>query len=388
MNITSSCENGILVVGLEGRLDSSNAPQIGPELDDIFAKNAHTASIIDADKLEYISSAGLRVILRLRKGDATLKIVNASVEVYDIFEMTGFNEMMPVEKAYRRLSVDGCPVIGKGAKGTVYRYNGDTVIKVYNDKGSLPDIINERKLARRAFVLGIPTAISYDIVRVGESYGSVFELLDAQSYSKLIISDPEHIDDYIAEYAANLRTIHSTVVNGEDIPDIKTTLDEGLERVRKCLDDDAFNKLKKLVYGVPDRNTMLHNDYHTNNVMRQNGEIMLIDMDRLAYGHPIFELGNIHITYVVFGEVDPKMTEDFLGLPYETAKYFWKKFLACYLGTDDEKRIAEVERKVSVLTYFRLIRHNVKRGEAGKAAVEYGKSKLLPLLETVDTLDF
>ena len=58
--------------------------------------------VLDAEKLEYISSAGLRVILRLRKQEPELAIVNASPEVYEIFEMTGFTEMMPVSRAYRR----------------------------------------------------------------------------------------------------------------------------------------------------------------------------------------------------------------------------------------------------------------------------------------------
>ena len=388
MNIAFTCKNGILTVSVEGRLDSLTAPDAGKELDRIFADNEHTEAVVDADKLEYISSAGLRVILKLRKAEPTLKIINTSIEVYDIFEMTGFNEMMTIEKAYRRLSVDGCPVIGKGAKGTVYRYNGDTVVKVYRDNGSLPDIINERKLARRAFVLGVPTAISYDIVRVGESYGSVFELLDAKSYSQLISDDMEHIDKYIEDFASTLKSIHSTVVNSVDIPDIKDYIMNGLETAKVCLDDNSYAKLKKLITEVPDKNTMLHCDYHTNNVMCQNGETMLIDMDRISHGHPIFELANIHMTYVVFGENDPKVVEDFLGLPYHTAKYIWKKFLSIYLGTNDKNIIADVERKASVLSYFRLIRRCVKDNGVDKALAEYANSKLIPLLAAVDTLDF
>ena len=388
MNIGYFCKNGILTVSIEGRVDSVTAPQAGSELNRIFAENEHTEAVIDADKLEYISSAGLRVILKLRKSEPALKIINASIEVYDIFEMTGFNEMMTVEKAYRRLSVDGCPVIGKGAKGTVYRYNGDTVVKVYKDNGSLPDIINERKLARRAFVLGVPTAISYDIVRVGDSYGSVFELLDAKSYSQLISDDMEHIDGYIADFAATLKNIHSTVVNSEDIPDIKKYIFNGLETAKVCLDGTSYAKLKKLITEVPDKNTMLHCDYHTNNVMRQNGETMLIDMDRISHGHPVFELANIHMTYVVFGENDPGVVEDFLGLPYDTAKYIWKKFLVFYLGTNDEKVISDVERKASVLSYFRLVRRCVTDKGVDAALAEYANSKLVPLLGSVDTLDF
>ncbi len=383
------CENGVLTLSLEGRIDSVSAPLIGGEIDNILSENAYDAVVIDADKLEYISSAGLRVVLKLRRAEPTLKIVNANIEVYDIFDMTGFCEMMPVEKAYRKLSVDGCPVIGRGAKGTVYRYNGDTVVKVYNDSGSLSDIIKERVLARRAFVLGIPTAISYDIVKVGEKYGSVFELLDANSYSKLISEDMEHIDGYIADFASTLRLIHSTPVTSSDIPNIKDYILDGLELTRGCLGDAAYEKLKRLIIDVPSPKTMLHCDYHTNNVMRQNGETMLIDMDRISHGHPVFELANIHMTYVVFGENDPAVVENFLGIPYDTAKYIWKKFLECYLGTTNEARLADVERKTCVLSYLRLIRRSVKgRSDDNMVLANYGASKIRELLCDVDTLDF
>lgn len=142
--------------------------------------------MFDLENLEYISSAGLRVLLRVRKAEPTLRLVNVSPDVYEILDMTGFAEIIPTEKAYRRLSVDGCEVIGRGANGEVYRLDNDTIIKVYLNPDSLPDIQRERELARKAFVLDIPTAIPYDVVKVGSSYGSVFELLNAQSFAKLI----------------------------------------------------------------------------------------------------------------------------------------------------------------------------------------------------------
>ena len=51
--------------------------------------------------MEYISSAGLRIILRLIKSKRSVKMINVSPEVYEVFEVTGFTEMMTVEKAFR-----------------------------------------------------------------------------------------------------------------------------------------------------------------------------------------------------------------------------------------------------------------------------------------------
>ena len=134
-----------------------------------------------------------RIILRLKKNNASLKIINVSSDVYEIFEMTGFSEIMPIEKAYREFSVEGCEIIGQGANGKVYRIDPETIIKVYNNPDSLPDIKRERELARKAFVLGIPTAIPYDVVKVGDGYGSVFELLNAKSFAKQTGADEEKL---------------------------------------------------------------------------------------------------------------------------------------------------------------------------------------------------
>lgn len=385
-------KNGALTICLAGRIDSVSAPEFDSGISKIISENEHDEFIFDAEKLEYISSAGLRVILKVRKSEPTLRIINTSIEVYDIFQMTGFTELMEVEKAYRNMSVDGCKIIGEGAKGTVYRYNGDTIIKVYKNSDSLPDIKNERELARRAFVLGIPTAISYDIVKVGDKFGSVFELLDAKSYSEIIAQDEENRDKYITEYAQLLRKIHKTEVKAEDMPDIKPFIAGWVDFVRPYISQSDADKILKLINDVPDRLTMIHGDYHTNNVMLQNGETLLIDMDTLSYGHPVFELANVYITYVGFGETDPSNVENFLRIPFSISNYIWDKFIRVYLDTDDENVIADVERKSKLLSSVRGIRHIVKHqnpdSEEGKRAIAVYKADIEELLPQIDTLDF
>ena len=181
-------EDNALVIALNGHIDSSNAADVEKEINQLRDENTFENVYLDAENLEYIASAGLRIILRLRKNYSELKIMNVHPDVYEILDMTGFTEMIDVEKAYRRLSVDGCEEIGRGANGIVYRLDPDTIIKVYFNSDALADVHRERELARKAFILGIPTAIPYDVVRVGDTYGSVFELLNATSLSSFFNS--------------------------------------------------------------------------------------------------------------------------------------------------------------------------------------------------------
>lgn len=89
------------VIKLTGRIDSNNSAEIEDKINKEFAHFSSDDEIaLDASNLEYISSAGLRVILRLKKKNNSTKVINCSSEIYDIFDMTGFSQMMEVSKKF------------------------------------------------------------------------------------------------------------------------------------------------------------------------------------------------------------------------------------------------------------------------------------------------
>ena len=376
---------------LKGRIDSNNSAAVEQEAVRLVSENPGPI-IIDAQDLEYISSAGLRVLLHLRKINADLKIINVCSEVYEIFDMTGFTQIMPIEKAYRLVTVEGCEEIGRGANGTIYRIDQDNVVKVYNNADALEDIQHEREVARLALVLGIPTAISYDVVRVGESYGSVFELLNAKSFSKILANEPEKLYWCVDEYVSLLKKIHGTVVPKGDLPDMKETAVGWAEFMKDHLPAAEGEKLVSLVKAVPQDDHMIHGDYHTKNVELQQDEVLLIDMDTLAVGHPVFELASMFNAFVGYSEYDHEIIKSFQGFDFETAGIFWNKVLRAYLETDDDARVKEVEDKARIVGYTRMIRRSIRRHgletDQGRAEIDLWKGELLSLLGQYDTLVF
>lgn len=378
------------IITLSGRIDSMNAVQAEETL--LQQSAGLDRLVLDAAALEFISSAGLRMLLRLRKQCSSLRIVNLRPEVYEIFDVTGFTQIMDVERAYRSVCIDGCEEIGHGANGSVYRLDPYTVVKVYRDPQALDAIRHEREMAQFALLHGVPTAISYDLVRVGEQYGTVFELLNAESFSSIIARQPERLDWCVREFTSVLRTIHGTKAPAGKLPDMKQTVLSWVDFLRDHLPPDAADKLRRLVEAVPQSDCMLHGDYHTKNLELQNGETLIIDMDTLASGDPVFELGSIFNSFVGFYELDPGDIERFQGFSSETARRFWKDFLAAYLDTRCEAKLREVEDKARVVGYARLIRRAIRRGEAGtesgRLRIEHWKRELLELLEQVDSLCF
>ena len=98
MTITNERNNAQLTVAIEGRLDTTTAPQ----LEKFLRENSEGIKdmVIDMAKLEYISSAGLRVILGAHKKMSkigSLKLINVCDEVMEVFEVTGFTDILDIE---------------------------------------------------------------------------------------------------------------------------------------------------------------------------------------------------------------------------------------------------------------------------------------------------
>ena len=386
-------ENNALTVWLTGRIDSSNAAAIESELNAI--RNAHRtdALILDCEALDYISSAGLRIILRTKKAVSDTRLVNVSDAVYDILSITGFTEMMEIQRAYREISVEGCEVIGEGANGKVYRIATDTVVKVYKNPDALPEIRRESELARTAFVLGVPTAIPYTVVRIkGGGYGSVFELLNATSFAKLLLRGEKTLDEVAEMSIALLKQIHGTEVKPDSMPSMREIAIGWANDLKDHLPPESHRKLLQMIEAVPEDNHMIHGDYHLKNITRQGDENLILDMDTLSHGHPIFELASMFNACSGFSELDSNEIKRSLGIDHETGRRFWRKCLELYLNTDDEQVIKAVEDKAKIIGYARLLRRRIRRNgydsEKGREEIAYYRTQLCDLLSRVDSLVF
>ena len=386
--VTERIEDNGLYLELNGRIDSSNAHQAEELIKAIKEAHPDLQSVLDAENLEYLSSAGLRVLLRMRKDAADLKIINVSSEVYDILDMTGFTDMLTVEKAFRRLSLDGCELIAKGANGMVYRYDPETIVKIYYNGASLEEIRLEKDLCRKVFIKGINTAIPYDVVKVGDYYGSVAEMLSAKSIAKLLRADPESLEEHMAVYTELLKKIHATPVKPGEMPSIKEVGVDWAQFLQPYLPAEQWEKLLTMMKAIPEPEFMIHGDYHANNVMIQNGEPLLIDMDTVAYGHPIFDFAAIYLGFVGYCECNHEGTMDFYGLPYELTVKMWQTLMEQYF--EDESVRTEAARRAQVIGYARMMRRTIRRNGLntpdGQELIALCKQRLSELLPQVEQL--
>ena len=379
-------QNDTLTIFLEGRIDSNNAESTDSQITEAISQNPEGCNIqIDAERLEYISSAGLRVLLKLRKRIKTpLPILNVSNDVYDVFNVTGFTELLDVRRKMREVSVEGCEVLGEGANGKVYRLTRDEMIKVFKHGISLSDIEAEREASRKAFLLGVPCAIAFDTVKCGESYGTIYETLNARTLTERINDDPECLPGLAESSGLLLRQLHSTEIPEGQMPKASRLLHSTIDKLTGDFTPDEIAKMHALYDAIPEGNRFIHNDYHTKNIMESNGELMLIDLGDAGMGNPVIDLIHCYMVFELIGKGTRNVSDDdisFIGIRYRDMYRFWDILIDTYCNGDKE-RVASLTAKLEPyanLMYLSVaMAHPLMPKEYRKPYAEKMRSMILP----------
>ena len=351
MTIQFTNNNGDATITLCGRLDTSVSTEIKSEIDKNLATAENINSLtMDAEGLEYISSSGLRILLVLAKSYKNFKVVNVNPDVYDVLNMTGFSKIINVERALRQLSIDGCEQIGVGGVGTVYRLDGDTIIKVFREGTTIDEVRKEITMSKEAFVMGTPTAISFDIVKVGSQYGLVYELLNAETLSSCIKRAPERIDEYARQYANLFRQLHSIEVPADsNVPNAIEHERQQILHIRRYFPQESIDLLLQILDTIPTGNRLLHLDLQVKNTMMQGDELMLIDMGEMGYGHPVLDLGHAYSSMVLLiGDYDKT-----IGIPRELGNKVWDLAINYYFEGLPEDVIEQRKAQIDVVARIR-----------------------------------
>ena len=338
---------------IKGKINSNNAPEFEKEI------MAALPAKIDAAELEYISSAGLRVLLKLRKTVGEVTVCNVSPEVYEIFDVTGFTDIINVKKALREVSVKGCELIGEGGNGAVYRLNEDTIVKVYKadiDVTDLDDINREREYARTAFLNGIPSVIAYDMVKVGDRYGVVFEMLDSDTLGHAMRDNPEKLVEYTDRYVELAKKLHTTELPTGIVERTQAIYHRNIANLTEWCSDEEIALMHSIVDAIPEADTVIHNDLHPGNIMINNGELVLIDMPMISQGPPICDLVATYRDMIVAPSGDhAKHIERTVGMPAEMCLQVGNMFFMKYTGITDPEHLKEYYQKLGLLFAFNTV---------------------------------
>ena len=395
MKISFTLDEDRVIVTLVGKATTSDFKAQKDELDSAVEKWSDKEWVINCKDLLYIPSSGLRWLLSIQKRvPKEIQIVDVRQPVMEILFITGLNKLFSVRRGMRRISVNGCEQIGQGANGEVYRLKDETIVKVFFDSENLKNVETEDRIAHAVLGTGLPAVITYDIVKVGQDrYGIVYETLGAKTLSETIEEDPSRFDEWMAEYVELYRQVHETDGRRTRLP-----LTKNVYRKHLCESADWYTKgemeqLLRLLESIPDRNTLIHGDYHPNNIMVNDGELIMIDLGDFSIGHPVFDFLATAATQANLVELSPKYAEFHTKMKAERIRKGWSTLLDLYFSDRTPQQRGEIDAQVRLLSKLKVAcAPAVAKGisdQLMEASIKDVKENLIPRIdELIGVIDW
>ena len=372
-----------LTIYLEGRISADNAPQVEDNMNALVDEMHPSQVHLDGSALTFLSSAGIRIVMRLLKRCGNVRIINVTPQVYDVLDMTGVAEVISVTRQPRDVSLEGLRQIGAGAFGRVYRLDDERVVKVYAPEvNPLSKIERERAVARQAFIHGIPSAIPFETVRVGREHGIVYELVDAQTLGEAVSAEPTKLDEYATRMAELLLQLHSTHFEPDQLPDARGIFHGWVDVAERSglYAPRTIELLHQFVDGFGTADTFVHGDFHPANIMvMPDDELLLIDMGDASMGSPNIDLaGTFHVLRIATRR--PGGAQRLTGMSQEALDRLWGVFVRRYFGVESADDVAALERRLKTLALPRtmgstarskLIDDDTRRQQAAQLEQEF-----------------
>ena len=339
-----------------GRLDASAAPQLAAALS---AEADLRWLTLDLSDCSFVSSGGIREILAAHKQLAPLgggvAVINVQPEVWRVLELTGLTRMMDVREKLREVSAEGLEYLAEGVFGEVFRVDDETVVKLYREGVDPAVVEKEKRFSRAAFIAGIPTAISFDVVTSGNRFGIAYELLNAESLAARMRREPQRLEDHARLLATLARKIHATEADPDVFPDMKADAAIWIDDLEPQLATADVALLRAKLAAIPEGTTCVHFDLHGGNVMVQGDEPIVIDMGDFSRGSPLFDLGLIATIYSPVVGICEAVTK----IPNEIGARFLDYFLDHYFKDLPPEERERFERDRPFYASLRLL-HSVR----------------------------
>ena len=278
-------------------------------------------------------------MLKFRKKEPEVYIVNVSPEIYEILDVTGFRRLFQVEKALRNVRPEDYELIGKSSRGKIYRVDHDTVVRIYDKSVSVDAVRREQKNDHTALLLGVPAAISYEMVKSGNQYGIIYEMTDAFTLAEVAVKHPEKGAEYAKQYAQFVKDYQGVHVEEEEAETLKRLLHEKADNHDFGRTPEETGFLHRMIDAMPETDTLIHGELFPENIMMQDDELLLLVMSAVVTGPPAAEVALICRELSLHPEYGP----DFAGT-----------FLREYTGLTDEAELAEYQKKMGLLYAFLL----------------------------------
>lgn len=226
--------------------------------------------------------------------------------------------------------------VGEGGNGKTFVNDSrpDIILKVNNARLSTYEAVkHEYDVARAVGNLGLPVPQVYEIVRVADAYATISQLIkDKKSLSRICHDEPERTEEMGRLLCRKGKEMFATPCNTEYFPSRK-------EQVLWAIEHSGFvsKKNRELIRAfaesIPDCTTCVHGDFQSGNIIQAGGSYYWIDLDRFAYGDPMFDIGHLYQICQIYAPM--KQVQNIFHMTLDQFHRFWDAFAKEYTGAED-----------------------------------------------------
>ncbi|MBR4811267.1 MAG: phosphotransferase [Bacteroidaceae bacterium] len=231
-----------------------------------------------------------------------------------------------------RINLDDYVLFGGGANGESYDHKTDptVMLKLYH-AGAIQQPLDEMRLARKVYEMGIPTPEPGEYVVTEDGrYGIRFKrIIGKKSFSRATGDEPEKVALFAADFADMCKKLHATHVDTTQFENVK-------DRYYRLLKENPFfttaekDKLVRFIADVPDEDTAIHGDLQYSNAIFAGDKRYFIDLGDFCWGNHLFDVGMVYLCCYLSLEDFIKET---FHMPKSVAMQFWDYFAQEYFGT-------------------------------------------------------
>lgn len=349
--------NSVYVI-IEGIIDTNSAVYFGETVEDAHNRYPQAKITLDFTKVEYITSACIRYLLSFVKANYNIVLTGVRKEVNTILRLTGLDCILDIEQEVISLDVKNCKLLGKGFHSAVYKIDDDKIAKIYFDIKDLDMLINERIIAKQAFIKGVPTEISYGMCEADGKPGLIYELVDADTLISILKNNPDDMDKYIEGYVNLVKEFHKYDSKGfVEVPDYKLILRSDIKDLIPYYSKEEINKMNMVLDEIPDSINLLHGDIHPGNVMVTSKGMIFIDLSDTRYGYGDLDLVYLNRTLVQFTKLD----DNHYDLPDAQAHKLWGLFFNEYFKDLNEEEKKAKHKQIETLALISITSRFIRK---------------------------
>ena len=260
-----------------------------------------------------------------------------------------------MERDFKLLEIGDLHPFARGGTGECYRLDEDTILKLYFEGFPIETIRREKDGARAALVAGVPTAISFDQVRVGNRYGVVYELVQGKTLSELAAQTPSRARELGGTLAEIARTLHGTRIRCGDLPRATDHIRVALPEVDYA-PEGTVRRIEAFMDRLDESRRYVHGDFNSNNVIVTADGPLLVDMGDFSLGSPMFDLATLRFSLFESPEALAGGRSAFTGMTPDEAQAFWQGFERAYFGGEMDSETEALLSRVTLLKKLRFER--------------------------------